>query len=154
MEFKFLLPITVLFLLTPLSGEVTHNLGVTGGFPQMVALTYQAEVAPYLALEGYAGSLALLNTTLGARAVLTPTGSGVKPRGFAGVCLVDQYYTSKYGDPSGTETYFWAGAGLGFEFPCGFQLFGDLVYIGEGDFDKGLGYSKALTFSAGLLFRL
>ena len=136
------------------NAEVTHNLGLSGGFPQMIAITYQAELTDYFALESYVGSLAFLNTTAGIRGILGSTGSGIKPRCFAGMCLVDQYYGDNSDDPHGTETYPWIGAGLALEFDSGFGLFGDLVYIGDGDLDRGLGSSTGLTFSGGILFRL
>ena len=146
--------IATLFVLAPgTNGEVIHNLGISGVFPQMLALTYQVELARYFAMEGYVGSLAFLNATAGARAMLGYTGAGVKPRCFAGICVVDQYY-AEYSTPQGIEFYLWTGAGLALEFSNGLQLFGDLVYIGNGDGDRGLGYSTGMSFSGGILFRL
>lgn len=135
-------------------GEVTHSLGLSGGFPQMLALTYQAELSDIFAMEAYAGGLAFFNTTAGFRAILGSTGTGLKPRCFAGYALVHQRYADYPDDPRGTEIYPWAGAGIAVEFESGFQLFGDVVYIGDGDRDRGLGYSTGLSFSGGLMIRI
>lgn len=154
---NFAIPVFVLFILImpvpEADGSVNHNLGISGGFPQMVAITYKADLARYFALEGYVGSL-IINATTGGRLIVGSTLQGIKPRFFAGVCVVDQYYGSYPGCPIGTESYFWGGGGVAYEFPDGFELAADLAYVGEGDRDRGLGYNTGLSFSAGLMFPL
>ena len=133
--------------------SVTHNLGASAGFPQMLALTYQANVSGLLTLEVYAGSLALLNSTAGGRLIVASTSNGFKPRCFIGFSVVDQYY-AEYDNPQGTEFYVWTGTGLGYAFPRGIRIFADLGYISDGARDRGLGYSTGLSLSGGVLFRL
>lgn len=139
---------------TDAESSVTHNLGASAGFPQMIALTYQATVSGYLSAEVYAGSLALLNGTAGARLIVGSTSHGIKPRCFIGLSVVDKYYAEYLDSPRGTEFYFWTGAGLVYTFPSGFRIFADLGYIGDGARDKGLGYSTGMSISGGVLFRL
>lgn len=150
-------PVFLAFILisavTEAGGSVTHNLGLSGGFPQMVAVTYRADLAGYLSIEGYAGSLLFFNATGGGRLIVGSTGPGIKPRFFAGVCVVDQYY-AEHDSPRGTESYFWGGGGAAYEFPDGFELAADLAYVGKGDRDRGLGYNTGMSFSAGLMFPL
>ncbi|MFO8182946.1 MAG: hypothetical protein R6U39_02105 [Candidatus Aegiribacteria sp.] len=152
------IPVFVLFILIiPVpgaDGSVSHNLGISGGFPQMVAITYKADLARYFALEGYAGSLGFTNATAGGRLIVGSTLQGIKPRFFAGVCVVDQYYASYPGNPTGRESYAWGGGGVAYEFPDGFELAADLAYVAKGDRDRGLGYNTGLSFSAGLMFPL
>lgn len=136
------------------AGSVNHNLGISGGFPQMVAITYKADLFQYLALEVYVGSLGFMNATTGGRLIAGSTSEGIKPRLFAGVCVVDQYYAAYQSNPTGTESYIWGGGGVAYEFPDGFELAADLAYVGEGDRDRGLGYKTGLSFSAGLMFPL
>lgn len=147
--------VPALFLASSAGAEVEQNLGISGGFPQMIALTYQAEVARFMSLEAYLGCLAYLNTTLGGRVILGSTSPGLRPRCFAGIAMVDQHYADKPGDPEGVEFYPWTGVGLSYEFDNGFQIFGDFVYIGKGAGDRGFGNtSPSLSFCGGLLFRL
>jgi len=134
--------------------SVTHNLGASGGFPQMLALTYQANVSGLLTVEVYAGSLALLNSTAGGRLIVASTSNGFKPRCFIGLSMVNQYYAEYSDSPEGTEFYVWTGTGLGYAFPCGIRIFADLGYISDGARDRGLGYSTGLSLSGGVLFRL
>lgn len=155
---NFAIPVFVLFILImpvpEADGSVNHNLGISGGFPQMIAITYKADLGRYLALEGYVGSLGFTNATGGGRLILGSTLQGIKPRLFAGVCVVDQYYADYPDNPTGTESYLWGGGGVAYEFPDGFELAADLAYVGEGDRDRGLGYNTGLSFSAGLMFPL
>jgi len=145
----------VLLLTSIAWAEVENNLGISGGFPQMIALTYQAEVASFMSLEAYLGALPFFTTTLGGRVILGSTNPGLRPRCFAGIAMWDQHFQNKPEDPEGVEFYPWTGVGLSYEFDNGFQIFGDFVYIGKGAGDRGLGNtSPSLSFCGGLLFRL
>ncbi|OPL17730.1 MAG: hypothetical protein AVO35_08685 [Candidatus Aegiribacteria sp. MLS_C] len=73
---------------------------------------------------------------------------------FAGYALVHQRYADYPQDLRGTELHPWADAGLAVGFDSGFHLFGDAVYIGDGDMERGFGYSTGLSFGGGIMIRL
>lgn len=131
---------------------VIHRLGLSGGFPQLVAFNYQASISELVSLEAYLGSLILINTG-GARVVFSDTSPGLKPRYFAGVAVVSMGIAETPSEPIGTESYFWTGAGLGYAFE-NFRLFIDLGYTAEGAKDRGLGYTTGVAISGGFLFDL
>ncbi len=128
---------------------ITHRLGASGGFPQMVALTYQVSVSRMISLEGCIGSVPYYYNTAGWRMIIGDTSTGLKLRGFAGIVVVDDVVSSN----NDAASYLWTGAGLGYAFDhC--RLFVDLGYTGGGDTDKGLGYSTGAALNGGFLFDL
>jgi len=149
--------VMILFLLflsaagaTGSNGGVTHRLGVSGGFPQMAALTYQVTTSRIVSMEGCIGSIPYYYNTAGFRMIIGGTSNGFKPRGFMGIALVDDVYS---GNSDASTCYLWTGAGLGYAFD-NFRLFLDLGYIGPGERDKGLGYSTGVALNGGFLFDL
>jgi hypothetical protein len=143
----------LLLLAGAASGEETHKLGVTAGFPMMAALAYQYSPMDYITLEVFVGTL-IFNVTDGARLILAAGGNGFRPRVFAGFATVNQLYADYEDNPQGSTTYLWPGAGLEYNFPCGVKVFADIGYLQGGDRDKGLGYPPGAAFSGGLLFPL
>ncbi|MCK5130853.1 MAG: hypothetical protein KAR40_01710 [Candidatus Sabulitectum sp.] len=131
-------------------GGITHRLGVSGGFPQLVAITYQVTTSRHLSFEACAGCIPFYYTTAAFRIIAGDSSNGFHPRYFAGTAIVDDVYSA---DPNAVTSYLWAGAGLGYAFDR-FRLFADLGYIGGGDRDKGLGYSTGLALNGGFLFDL
>ena len=129
---------------------VTHRLGASGGFPQLVALTWQVTPSKFVSLEGCIGSLPFYYNTAGFRMIIGDTSRGLKPRGFVGIAVVDHVYSA---NSDATASYLWTGAGLGYAFDH-FRLFLDLGYFGGGDKDKGLGYSTGMALNCGFLFDL
>lgn len=129
---------------------VTHRLGASGGFPQMLALTWQITASRIISMEGCIGSIPYYYTTAGFRMIIGDTSTGFRPRGFVGIVVVDHVYSA---NADATTSYLWTGAGLGYAFD-NFRLFVDLGYIGEEDRDKGLGYSTGIALNGGFLFDL
>lgn len=130
--------------------DVTHRLGVSGGFPQLIALTYQATISRHFSLETCLGCIPYYYNTAGFRIIAGDSSNGFKPRYFIGLSVVDHSYSA---NPDAVTSYLWTGAGMGYAFNS-FRLFVDLGYIGGGDRDKGLGYSTGLALNGGLLFDL
>ena len=131
-------------------GGVTHRLGASGGFPQLVALTYQVTTPGPFSFEVCVGCLPYYYNTAGFRMIIGGTSNGFKPRGFMGIAMVDHVYS---GNSDAATCYLWTGAGLGYAFD-NFRLFLDLGYIGPGERDKGLGYSTGVALNGGFLFDL
>ncbi len=131
-------------------GGVTHRLGVSGGFPQLIALTYQTTTSRIVSLEGCIGSIPYYYNTAGFRMIIGGTSNGFKPRGFMGIAMVDNVYSES---SDAATCYLWTGAGFGYAFD-NFRLFLDLEYIGPGERDKGLLYSTGVALNGGFLFDL
>ncbi len=149
--------VTILFLVILSSagasgsdGGVTHRLGASGGFPQLVAITYQVTTSKHLSFEACAGCIPFYYNTAAFRVITGDSSNGFHPRYFAGIAVVDHVYSA---DPNAVTSYLWAGAGVGYAFD-NFRLFADLGYIGGGDRDKGLGYSTGIALNGGFLFDL
>ena len=103
----------------------------------MAAVTYQYTPFDYTTLEAFAGTL-VINGTLGGRLIISRTSEGFSPRAFAGFCFFDQWYGDNSESPMGTASYLWTGVGVGWNFPGGFTVFGDLGRLSGGDPDNGL----------------
>lgn len=130
-----------------------HRIGLAGGFPQMIAATYQLGLGDYVSLEAYAGTL-VINSTLGARLIVGRFDQGFSPRGFAGFSLVDQYLAESDSNPIGTSGYLWTGIGAAYGFPFGLSVYIDAAHLGGGDSDKGLGHFSGAALSGGISISL
>jgi len=147
---RALLPV-ILFACTVSRAFPAHRLGAAGGFPQMAAVAYQYTPFRCTTLEAYAGTL-VFNGTVGGRLILSRTGNGLSPRAFTGICIFDQWYGSSGGDPTGTTSYLWTGAGMGWNFQGGQAFYADVGWLTGGDDGKGLGSDYSLAICGGLLF--
>ncbi len=144
----------LLFLIACVStGKTTNRLGITGGFPQTAAVAYQYTPFDYTTVEVFAGTLVLCGSA-GGRLILSCTDEGFSPRVFAGISVVDAWYGDNSESPMGTASYLWTGVGLGWNFPGGFAIFGDLGRLSGGDPDKGFGYDNSMAISGGLFFSI
>lgn len=143
----------LLAIVTGSQARVAFRLGAEGGFPQMAAVACQYTPWECTTFEAFAGSF-FINGTLGARLIVSRTSTGFSPRAFVGGCLVDAWYGNKPEDPMGTSGYLWTGAGIGWNFPCGASLFGDLGWLNGGDEFRGFGSKNSMAISGGILFPL
>ncbi len=141
----------ILLVSTASQAFPAHRLGAAWGFPQMVAVAYQYTPFQCTTLEAYAGTL-VFNGTVGGRLILSRTGDGLSPRAFTGICIFDQWYGSNGDDPTGTTSYLWTGAGIGWNFQGGQTFYADVGWLTGGDDDKGLGSDYSLAICGGLLF--
>ncbi len=150
--------LTILLLLICISftwasePDVVHRLGLSGGFPQLVAITYQASFSKNLSIDAHLSPLVLINTA-GCRLIWGDTSEGFHPRLFAGIAVFDMRYADSSEDPIGAESYLWTGAGLGYSFSHA-RIYADLGYTAEGAKDRGLGYRTGVDLSGGILFNL
>lgn len=110
--------VTILFLLILSAagancsdGRVTHRLGASGGFPQLVALTYQVTTPGSFSFEACVGCIPFYYNTAGFRIIRCDSSNGFHPRYFAGIAVVDYLYSA---DPNAVTSYLWAGAGVGY----------------------------------------
>ena len=129
---------------------VTHRLGASGGFPQLVALTYQVTTPGPFSFEACAGCIPFYYNTAGFHIIGSDSSNGCHPRYFAGIAVVDDLYSD---DPNAVTSDLWTGAGVGYAF-VRVRLFADLGYIGGGDKDKGLGYSTGIALNGRMKLRM
>lgn len=121
-------------------------LGVSGGIPQIVALTVERRVQPYVHVQANAGSLLLINS-LNARVLLMPEGQSFYPYLFAGGGYFFTLFDFESADNS--AFYSWLGGGVRLRIKR-LLLFFEISSVDELD-DDATEFSSFGT-SAGVLF--
>lgn len=123
------------------------SIGVCGGAPQTLAVTYEHSITSRVALRLHGGSVYFFSS-VGGRLQWYRNGGAFRPYLFAGIAAIHSR-AEDYGDPKGTSSYLWLGPGVRIGTDKWF-VFAEVCGLLGGNDDRGLGDDWIFPFSPAL----
>lgn len=121
-----------------------NAIGICGGAPQTVGVTYERSLASNLAARVHVGSVYFFSSA-GGRLQWGRTENGFHPYLFAGATIINAI-AEGHGDPEGATGYLWIGPGASIRSDR-WLFFAEVSALLGGDDDRGLGDDWVFPFS-------